>query len=99
LAATCCDEEISSSLARFVSSFFRYTTKMNAMSDAVHPQQDSHQEEHHQPPPPPPMPIQSLPVESVRRIMAGQAILDLAGCVKELVDNALDAGSTNINST
>jgi hypothetical protein len=68
---------------------------MNAMSDAVLQQQEEQQ--HHQPPPP--MPIQSLPAESVRRIMAGQAILDLAGCVKELVDNALDAGSTNINST
>jgi hypothetical protein len=69
---------------------------MNAMSDADHQQQQDQQQHHHQPPP---MPIQSLPVESVRRIMAGQAILDLAGCVKELVDNALDAGSTNINST
>jgi hypothetical protein len=50
---------------------------------------------------PPPGPtrnaIQQLPVDSVRRIVAGQAILDLSSCVKELIDNALDAGSTNIN--
>lgn len=32
----------------------------------------------------------------VRRIVAGQAITDLASCVKELVDNALDAGSKSI---
>jgi DNA mismatch repair protein PMS2 len=56
------------------------------------------------PPPATPSPsrnaiIQQLPIDSVRRIVAGQAILDLSSCVKELIDNALDAGSTNINGT
>lgn len=43
--------------------------------------------------------IQPMPAESVQRIVAGQAISDLASCVKELVDNALDAGSKSVNST
>jgi len=42
--------------------------------------------------------IRSIPAESVQRIVAGQAIFDLASAVKELVDNALDAGSKSINS-
>ena len=42
--------------------------------------------------------IRPMPAESVRRIVAGQAIYDLASCTKELIDNALDAGSKNINS-
>ena len=42
--------------------------------------------------------IRPIPEESVRRIVAGQAISDLASCTKELIDNALDAGSKNINS-
>lgn len=41
--------------------------------------------------------IQPIGKESVQRIVAGQAILDLASCVKELVDNALDANSKSIN--
>ena len=43
--------------------------------------------------------IRSIPADTVRRIVAGQAVSDLASAVKELVDNALDAGSKNINST
>ena len=42
--------------------------------------------------------IRPMPAESVRRIVAGQAIYDMASCTKELIDNALDAGSKNINS-
>jgi hypothetical protein len=42
------------------------------------------------------VPIQS---NDIRRIVAGQVILDLASSVKELVDNALDSGAKSINST
>ena len=42
--------------------------------------------------------IRPIEKESVQRIVAGQAVSDLASAVKELVDNALDAGSTSINS-
>ena len=42
--------------------------------------------------------IRSIPADSVQRIVAGQAICDLSSAVKELVDNALDAGSKSINS-
>ena len=42
--------------------------------------------------------IRPIPADSVRQIVAGQVIFDLASAVKELVDNALDAGSTSINS-
>ncbi len=43
---------------------------------------------------------QILPIEeeSVRRIVAGQAVTDLSSAVKELVDNALDANAKSINS-
>jgi DNA mismatch repair protein PMS2 len=43
--------------------------------------------------------IRPIEAESVQRIVAGQAVTDLASAVKELVDNALDAGSQSINST
>lgn len=43
--------------------------------------------------------IRPIPACAVRQIVAGQVIFDLASAVKELVDNALDAGSTTINST
>jgi DNA mismatch repair protein PMS2 len=42
--------------------------------------------------------IRPIEAESVRRIVAGQAVTDLASAVKELVDNARDAGSKSINS-
>jgi hypothetical protein len=42
--------------------------------------------------------IRPIEAESVRRIVAGQAVTDLASAVKELVDNSLDAGSKSINS-
>jgi hypothetical protein len=42
--------------------------------------------------------IQPMPLESRQRIVAGQAVSDLASCVKELIDNALDARSKSINS-
>ena len=42
--------------------------------------------------------IRRMDGASVQRIAAGQAITDLASCVKELIDNALDAGSKKINS-
>ena len=43
--------------------------------------------------------IRSMDQQSIQRIVAGQAVTDLASAVKELVDNALDASSQNINST
>jgi len=42
--------------------------------------------------------IRPIEAEAVRRIVAGQAVTDLASCVKELLDNSLDAGSKSINS-
>lgn len=40
-----------------------------------------------------------LPMEesSIQRIVAGQAVTDLASATKELIDNALDAGAKSIN--
>ena len=40
--------------------------------------------------------IQSIDKATVHRICSGQVVLDLATAVKELVENALDAGATNI---
>lgn len=42
--------------------------------------------------------IHKMDSRSVQKIVSGQAITDLASAVKELVDNALDAGSQSINS-
>ena len=43
--------------------------------------------------------IRPIPLDSVRQIVAGQVIFDLASAVKELLDNALDAQGKTINST
>lgn len=40
--------------------------------------------------------IQQISSSSIHRICSGQVILDLATAVKELVENALDAGATNV---
>ena len=40
--------------------------------------------------------IKAIDKGTVHRICSGQVILDLATAVKELVENALDAGATNI---
>ncbi len=45
----------------------------------------------------PPRPtIRPIPIESIGRIVAGQAITDLCSAVKELLDNSIDAGAKRI---
>jgi hypothetical protein len=46
----------------------------------------------------PPQLIQPIPTKAIQRIVAGQAITDLSSAVKELVDNAIDAGATRVTS-
>lgn len=40
--------------------------------------------------------IKPIDKDTIHRICSGQVILDLATAVKELVENALDAGATSI---
>ena len=61
------------------------------------------------PPPPPPTTetttrvgdgdgqrVRPIDADSVHRICSGQVILDVASCAKELLENSLDAGATNV---
>ena len=40
--------------------------------------------------------IRPIPTAAIGRIVAGQAITDLASAVKELLDNAIDAGAKRV---
>lgn len=40
--------------------------------------------------------IQSIPEESVKQLCAGQVVISLTACVKELVENSLDSGAQSI---
>lgn len=42
------------------------------------------------------MSIKPIDTSSVHRITSGQVLVDLQTAVKELVENSLDAGATNI---
>lgn len=41
--------------------------------------------------------IQHMERSAIHRVSSGQGILDLAGAVKELVENSLDAGANRID--
>jgi DNA mismatch repair protein PMS2 len=40
--------------------------------------------------------IRQLDTATLNRICGGQVVIDLSGAVKELVENALDAGATSV---
>jgi DNA mismatch repair protein PMS2 len=42
--------------------------------------------------------IKAIDSHSVHRITSGQVVIDLQTAAKELAENALDAGATNIGS-
>jgi len=41
--------------------------------------------------------VRVMPTNCRRRLVGGTAVVDLASCVKELVDNAIDAGASTVN--
>lgn len=43
--------------------------------------------------------IKAIDKTSVHRITSGQVVVDIQTAVKELVENSLDAGATNIGKT
>ena len=43
-----------------------------------------------------PAPICAIGKDAVHRICSGQVVVDLATAVKELLENALDAGATKV---
>lgn len=45
------------------------------------------------------MPIRNIDVGDVQQITSGQVIIDLVSIVKELVENAIDSGSTKVDVT
>jgi hypothetical protein len=42
--------------------------------------------------------IRAIDTSSVHKITSGQVVIDLQTAVKELVENSLDAGATNIGA-
>lgn len=42
--------------------------------------------------------IKAIDRASIHRITSGQVVIDLQTAVKELIENSLDAGATNIGS-